>query len=90
VSTKFVQIKALGFQLAPLRGLYTGERLQDHHGPLVHYISPSNALFFKFPFDIKKYYYCITKTTYFAEKLQSKLSAHFKLKSPEAKILQAY
>jgi hypothetical protein len=36
VSSKFAQIKALGFKLAPLRGgLYTGERPQGHHGPLV-------------------------------------------------------
>jgi hypothetical protein len=35
VSTKFVQIKALGFKLAPLWSLYTGERLQGHDGPLV-------------------------------------------------------
>jgi hypothetical protein len=36
VSTKFVQIKALGLKLA-LPGGGTGERPQGHHGPLVFY-----------------------------------------------------
>jgi hypothetical protein len=48
VSSKFVQIKAVGFKLAPLWGLYTGERPQGHHGPLV-YLSPLVLLFLKLP-----------------------------------------